>query len=98
VNQRGFFTPLSVKISDDFVLLGKKDQREMLIFEDQVYDWSDDQLIDELRKLIPAYKLLCDVAAEEKDPRTWRKLVYHTRQMDLKKTIMENELVRREFR
>ncbi len=42
---------LSVKISDDFVLLGKKHQREILIFEDQVFDWSDDQLIDESEKL-----------------------------------------------
>jgi hypothetical protein len=89
---------LSVKISDDFVLLGKRDQRDILIFEDQVFDWSDDQLMDELRKIVPAYKLLCNLAAEEKDPREWRKLVYHSRQIDLKKTIMENELVRREFR
>jgi hypothetical protein len=89
---------LSVKISDDFVLLGKKDQREILLFEDQVFDWTDDQLIDELRKIVPAYQLLCNLAAEEKDAREWRKLVYHSRRMDLKKTIMENELVRRDFR
>jgi len=89
---------LSVKISDDFVLLGKKDQREMLIFEDQVFDWSDEQLIDELRKIVPAYQLLCNLASEEKDPRAWRKLVYHSRRIDLKKTIMENELVRRDYR
>jgi hypothetical protein len=89
---------LSVKISDDFVLLGKKDQREILIFEDQVFDWTDDQLIDELRKIVPTYQLLCNLAAEEKDARAWRKLVYHSRCIDLKKTIMENELVRREFR
>jgi hypothetical protein len=89
---------LSVKISDDFVLLGRKDQREMLIFEDQVFDWTDDQLIDELRKIVPAYQLLCNLAAKEKDPRAWRRLVYHSRRIDLKKTIMENELVRREFR
>lgn len=89
---------MSVKICDDFVLLDKKDQKEMLIFEDQVFDWTDDQLIDELRKIVPAYQLLCNLAAKEKDPRAWRKLVYHSRRIDLKKTIMENELVRREFK
>jgi len=89
---------MSVKISDDFVLLGKKDQREVLIFEDQVYDWTDEQLIDELRKIVPAYQLLCNLAAEEKDSRSWRKLVYQSRMLDLKKTIMENELVRRDYR
>lgn len=89
---------MSVKISDDFVLLGKRDQRDMLLFEDQVYDWSDEELNDELRKIVPAYQLLCNLAAEEKDPREWRKLVYQSRRLDLKKTIMENELVRRDYR
>ena len=89
---------MSVKISDDFVLLGKKDQREVLIFEDQVYDWTDEQLMDELRKIVPAYHLLCNLASEEKDSRSWRKLVYQSRMLDLKKTIMENELVRRDYR
>jgi hypothetical protein len=70
----------------------------MLLFEDQVFDWSDDELIDELTKIVPAYQLLCNLAAEEKDPRSWRRLVYNSRRIDLKKTIMENELVRREFR
>lgn len=88
---------MSVKITDDFVLLGKKDQRDILIFEDQVFDWTDDQLIDELRKIVPAHQLLCNLASEEKDPRAWRKLVYHSRMIDLRKMIMENELVRREF-
>ena len=89
---------MSVKICDDFTLLGKKDQREILLFEDQVFDWTDDQLIDELRKIVPAYQLIVNLASEEKDARAWRKLVYHSRRIDLKKTIMENELVRREYR
>jgi len=70
----------------------------MLILEEQVFDWTDEQLMDELRKIVPAYQLLCKLASQEKDPRSWRKLVYHSRQIDLRKTIMENELVRREFR
>ena len=89
---------MSVKICDDFSLLEKKDQKEILLFEDQVFDWTDDQLIDELRKIVPAYQLICNLAAEEKDGHAWRKLVYHSRRIDLKKTIMENELVRREYR
>ncbi len=89
---------MSVKICDDFFLLEKKDQKEILLFEDQVFDWTDDQLMDELRKIVPAYQLICNLAAEEKDERAWRKLVYHSRRIDLRKTIMENELVRREFR
>ncbi|HXQ92026.1 MAG TPA: hypothetical protein VN739_03405 [Nitrososphaerales archaeon] len=89
---------MSVNLSDDFVLLVKDDQREVLLFEDSVFDWSDEQLREELRKIRPAYQLLCNLAAEENDPRAWSKIVYHSRRIDLKKTILENELVRREFR
>jgi hypothetical protein len=89
---------LSVNLSDDFVLLGKKDQKEVLLFEDRVFDWSDEQLREELKKIRPAYQLLCSLASEESDPGEWQRLVYHSRRLDLKKTIMENELVRREWR
>jgi hypothetical protein len=89
---------LSVNLSDDFVLLDRDDQNEVLLFEDSVFDWSDEQLWDELKKIRPAYQLLCDLASEELDPTEWRRLVYHSRRLDLKKTIMENELVRRDWR
>jgi hypothetical protein len=89
---------LSVSISDDFVLLEKKDQNRVLIFEELVFDWSDDHLREELMKITSEYQHFCNLASEETNPVKWQSLVYCSRRLDLKKIIMENELFRREWR
>ena len=85
-------------MSDDFALLDRKDQEAVLLFEENVFDWPDELLRKELKAIRAAFQLLCTLASEESDPSRRMRLVYHSRRIDLQKTIMANEIVRREFR
>ncbi|MDA4111410.1 MAG: hypothetical protein OK439_02645 [Thaumarchaeota archaeon] len=89
---------MSARMYDDFMLLERKDQEAVLAFEENVVEWSDDQLRLELSAIRPAFQLLCTLAIEESEPSERMRLVYHSRRIDLQKTIMENEIVRRELR
>ena len=87
-----------VRLYDDFVLLEPEDQKEILLLETNVMNWSDEQLRKELDAIRPTYELLCGLAGEEANYRERQRLIYHSRRMDLKMTVIEDELTRREFR
>ena len=89
---------LSVRLYDDFMFLEPEDQREMLLFETNVMEWPEEQLRKELESVRPTYELLCTLANEELNERERVRLLYHSRRMDLKMAVIEDELTRRELR